>query len=211
MIRTSPDGEPEKAPLGILTDHLGTVRAIVDAVGALVNQTTYDSFGQVLVETNSLLGDRYKFTGRELNSGNDYYYRARTYNASQGRFGSLDQIRFEGRDANLFAYSLNSPINFSDPTGNLTAAESAVILGSATGAAVTIAGGLGCLLGQANDNNADTSREALIELVGGTLVFTAIEIALGLAALSSPVPPAVFVLGSAAVAFEVGFVTCALV
>jgi len=58
----------------------------------LVNQTTYDSFGQVLNETNSLLGDRFKFTGRELNSGSDYYYRARQYSASSGRFGSLDPI-----------------------------------------------------------------------------------------------------------------------
>ena len=54
-----------------LVDHLGTVRAITDAAGMLVNQTTYDSFGQVLNETNSLLGDRFKFTGRELNSGSD--------------------------------------------------------------------------------------------------------------------------------------------
>ena len=103
-----------------LTDHLGTVRAVVDAVGAIVNQTTYDSFGQVLVETNSLFGDRYKFTGRELNSGSDYYYRARTYNARSGRFGALDSIRFRGGTANLYSYTLNSPASFTDPTGNFS-------------------------------------------------------------------------------------------
>lgn len=106
-----------------LADHLGTVRAITDAVGMLVNQTTYDSFGQVLTETNSLLGDRFKFTGRELNSGSDYYYRARQYNASSGRFGSLDQIGFSAGDANLYRFVNNSPTFATDPTGNTTVVE----------------------------------------------------------------------------------------
>lgn len=103
-----------------LTDHLGTVRGITDAVGMLVNQTTYDSFGQVLNEANSLIGDRFKFAGRELNSGNDYFYRARIYNASQGRFGSLDPIRFGGNDSSLYRYVLNGGINASDPTGTIS-------------------------------------------------------------------------------------------
>lgn len=110
-----------------IMDHLGTVRAVADATGLFVNQTKYDSFGQVLTETNSLFGDRFKFTGRELNLGSDYYYRARTYNASQGRFGSLDPIRFGGRDPNLYRYVANSSLTATDPTGNLLLEDYAFI------------------------------------------------------------------------------------
>ena len=103
-----------------LTDHLGTVRGIIGMAGALVNQTTFDSFGQVLNETDSLFGDRFKFTGRELNSGNDYFYRSRTYNARNGRFLLLDSIRFSGLDTNLYRYAGNSATNANDPLGTLS-------------------------------------------------------------------------------------------
>ena len=89
----------------------------------MVNQTTYDSFGQVLEETNSLLGDRYKFTGRELNTGSDYYYRARIFGASAGRFTSLDPIGFRSSSANLYRYVENSPLDQVDPSGEVSVAE----------------------------------------------------------------------------------------
>ena len=100
-----------------MPDHLRTVRAITNAIGLTINQTIYDSFGRVLAEINAQLGDRFKFTGRELNSGNDYYYRARTYNASQARFTSLDPIRFDSSDANLYRYVSNNSLVGVDPSG----------------------------------------------------------------------------------------------
>ena len=109
----------------------------------LVNQTTYDSFGQVLNETNSLLGDRFKFTGRELNSGSDYYYRARQYSASSGRFGSLDPIGFGGFDANLFRYVNNNSISFQDPSGTTAAVSNAIKLGVQGGLRGAVQG-VGC-------------------------------------------------------------------
>ena len=111
-----------------LADHLGTVRGIVDTAGALVNQTTYDSFGQVLSETNSLFGDRYKFVGRELNSESDYYFRAREYNSGSGRFGSLDPAGFFAGDSNLYRYVENSTLNFNDPTGKIIRPTSLLLL-----------------------------------------------------------------------------------
>ena len=156
-----------------LTDHLGTVRGVVDSAGVLVNQTTYDSFGQVLNETNALFGDRYKFTGRELNSGNDYYYRTRTYNSSSGRFTSNDTIGFFGRTANLAEFVLNGPVNFVDPTG--TASISYAVVLEVVGTASAFAFGLGCLLGnEAESNNPKTGnsvpkpQEGYDELYAGT-------------------------------------------
>jgi hypothetical protein len=44
-------------------------------------------------------------------------YRARWYAPQLGRFISEDPIGFNGGDVNLYAYVLNNPANFRDPTG----------------------------------------------------------------------------------------------
>jgi uncharacterized protein RhaS with RHS repeats len=45
------------------------------------------------------------------------YYRARYYDASNGRFISEDPIGFDAGDGNLTRYVGNSPTNFRDPSG----------------------------------------------------------------------------------------------
>ncbi|MFM6253654.1 MAG: RHS repeat domain-containing protein, partial [Dolichospermum sp.] len=76
-----------------LTDHLGTVRDLVNNSGAVVNHFVYDSFGQVISEINPAIDTRYLFTGREFDQEIGlYYYRARYYDATNGRFISLDPI-----------------------------------------------------------------------------------------------------------------------
>jgi RHS repeat-associated protein len=45
------------------------------------------------------------------------YYRARWYDANQGRFVSEDPIGFLGRDVNFYGYVHNAPLRFVDPTG----------------------------------------------------------------------------------------------
>ena len=101
-----------------LTDHLGTIRTIAEAAGMLVNQTTYDSYGQILAETNSQLGDRFKFTGREsIRTPGQFYSRARVYDASIGSFISLDPVLFSANDTNLYRYVGNFTSGATDPTG----------------------------------------------------------------------------------------------
>lgn len=46
-----------------------------------------------------------------------YYYRARYYNPSTGRFMSPDPIGFNGGDTNLYRYCGNNPVNCIDPDG----------------------------------------------------------------------------------------------
>jgi RHS repeat-associated protein len=97
-----------------LQDHLGSTVAITDAGGALMEQTSYDSFGN---QTTSL-STRYQYTGREYDAFSGfYYYRARWYDADLGRFISEDPIGFEGGDINLFAYVANRPTMLRDPLG----------------------------------------------------------------------------------------------
>ena len=103
-----------------LTDHLGSIRDIIDAVGNVINHVEYDSFGNILLETNPEFGDRFKFTGREwLSELGLYYYRARFYDPVTGRFISQDPIGFFGGDQNLYGYVGNRPVTFTDPTGNV--------------------------------------------------------------------------------------------
>ena len=66
---------------------------------------------------------------------------SRTYYASQGRFGSIDPIRFGSGTANLFGYVGNSPINSIDPSGMFT------VYGVVVGQSKNVAAVVGCAIG----------------------------------------------------------------
>jgi len=104
-----------------LTDHLGTVRDIVNAAGAAAAHVEYGVFGQVLSANSPGVADRFLFTGRELDGETGlYFYRARYYAPTLGRFISVDPISFSSGDLNLYRYANNSPLLFADPTGTMT-------------------------------------------------------------------------------------------
>jgi RHS repeat-associated protein len=85
-------------------------------VGA-VYTAGYDAFGNKVVDGGSG-GDRFLYTGREWDGPiGQYYYRARYYSPTIGRFGSEDPLGFSGGDANLYRYVDNSPTNAVDPSG----------------------------------------------------------------------------------------------
>ena len=101
-----------------VTDHLGTVRDLVDGSGTVLNHITYDSFGNVVGESDGSVDSRYLFTGREWDEEIGlYYYRARYYDAGIGRFIGEDPIGFDGGDWNLYGYVGNSPLTRIDPFG----------------------------------------------------------------------------------------------
>jgi len=100
-----------------LTDHLGSVRRLVDPSGAVIADYTYDSFGKVIEQSGSVYNP-YGYTGRVLDRRSGLmYYRARYYDPSVGRFTTKDPIGFAGGDMNLYAYVSNDPVNFVDPLG----------------------------------------------------------------------------------------------
>jgi len=104
--------------LWMLTDHLGTVTDLVDSTGAAVNHIQYDSFGNVISESNPAAATRYRFTGREFDAETElYYYRARYYDAALARFLSEDPIGFAAGDPNLYRYVGNTPTGHRDPWG----------------------------------------------------------------------------------------------
>jgi RHS repeat-associated protein len=102
----------------------------------VLDEITYDSFGNVLNETNSSAGDRFKFTARELDAALSlYYYRARWYDLQIGRFLREDPLSFTAGDTNLYRYVFNSPVNFRDPSGELPPIVIVVFMGAVVGAA----------------------------------------------------------------------------
>ncbi len=107
----------------LLTDHLGSISDLVDNSGTVVNHLTYDSYGNVISETDSTVDSRYRFTGREWDEEIDlYYYRARYYNGDTGRFISIDPISFDSGTYNLYGYVDNNPVSNVDPFGLLVVA-----------------------------------------------------------------------------------------
>ena len=96
---------------------LGSVREF-QHVGTVLDHVVYDSFGNIVTETNSANGDRFKFTGMQLTRViSQYYDDARWYSATRGTFISLDPMGFSAGGLNLYAYVTNDPSNAVDTTG----------------------------------------------------------------------------------------------
>lgn len=105
----------------VLQDHLGSTRALVSSAGVLVQSIDYDSFGKAIVAGSP--STRYLYTGRELDAESGlFYFRARYYDSSTGRFTNEDPIGFDGGSWNTQIYVDNSPIAWNDATGNFAAA-----------------------------------------------------------------------------------------
>ena len=101
-----------------LTDHEGSVRDVVDNSGSVLDHIKYDSFGNILSQSNSADAMRLAYTGQQYDSQTGLYYdHARYYDPSTGRFLSTDPAGFTAGDENLYRYVGNSPVDSTDPTG----------------------------------------------------------------------------------------------
>lgn len=83
--------------------------------GATQTQCTYEPFGQTTVTGPT--GGTFQYTGRENDGTGLYYYRARYYHPTLGRFISEDPIEFGGGQTNLYSYVGNDPLGYVDPGG----------------------------------------------------------------------------------------------
>jgi RHS repeat-associated protein len=83
---------------------------------SLIDQVTYDGFGNVTSETQPSNGDRWKYTGREYDNTIGLQRNGARYLAN-GRWTAEDPSGFGGDDPNLYRYAGNNPINGTDPSG----------------------------------------------------------------------------------------------
>ena len=106
-------------------DRLGSIVALTNASGAVVERYAYTGFGQSEIRnaTGALLaesghGNRFRYTGREWVPVLGLYdYRNRYYSVSLARFLGADPIGFGASDANLYRYVKNNPSDRTDPYG----------------------------------------------------------------------------------------------
>ncbi len=98
-------------------DGLGSVTSLTNSSGAAAQTYTYDSFGNVTASSGSLTNP-FQYTGREMDPGL-YYYRARYYDATLGRFTGEDPLRFGSGDSNFYNYVGQDPTNYMDATGRI--------------------------------------------------------------------------------------------
>ena len=121
VVKIGAEGEPET--FYYITDHLGSVRAIADAEGNVVERNDYYPFGAQHARSDyAQLGNRYKFNGKEEEEVGGLKwldYGARRYDATLGRWMAVDPLGEASMGSSLFAFCSNNPVNRIDPTGML--------------------------------------------------------------------------------------------
>ena len=107
-----------------LQDHIGSTSAVLDRYGRLVSYLSYTPFGEV-VGSQSIGNSHAKlqFTGQERDESIGLnYYGARHYDPFAGRFTTADSLvpnPYDLQSYNRYAYVLNNPVKYVDPTGHV--------------------------------------------------------------------------------------------
>ena len=110
------------------TDDLGSVMALTNGTGEVVERYRYDDFGRPSFLNaagasiaRSVVGNPLTFTGQRFDPETGFYaFRTRNLDPATGRFTSRDSIGIWGDGANLgngTTYVGNNPHSFVDPTG----------------------------------------------------------------------------------------------
>ncbi len=99
-------------------DQVGSLRAISNANGNIVKEITYDTFGNILSDTNPSFRVPFGFAGGLYDPDTKLTrFGYRDYDAYTGKWTAKDPIGFAGGDSNLYGYVLGDSVGFFDPDG----------------------------------------------------------------------------------------------
>ena len=93
-------------------DHISSNRITTNNQGNTVYQANFQPYGNIFTEEGT---EKYKFSNKELDSSNLYYFGARYYNSNTGRFTQVDPIF--NPSISPYSYANNNPLKYIDPTG----------------------------------------------------------------------------------------------
>ncbi|HZF17535.1 MAG TPA: RHS repeat-associated core domain-containing protein [Steroidobacteraceae bacterium] len=102
-----------------LTNWQGSTTTLVNQSGTLNATYHYGPYGEGTNWTpaDALTGNPFRYTGRRVDPETGlYYYRARYYSPTTGRFLQTDPIGTKD-DLNLYAFTRHDPLNHFDPNG----------------------------------------------------------------------------------------------
>ena len=102
-------------------NQVNSLRAVVDSSGLLVKRIDYDSFGNVILDTDPFFRVPFGFAGGLYDPDTGLVrFGARDYDPEIGHWTAKDPIDFGGGSVNLYEYVLDDPVNWIDPLGLVT-------------------------------------------------------------------------------------------
>jgi RHS repeat-associated protein len=107
-------------------DATGSVAAVRQNSGAVLNRYAFEPFGSSLLRTETM-SNPFQFVGQfgvQTDADGGIFMRARHYQGRSGQFMQDDPIRLAGGDANLRRYVENDPTSFVDPRGTYKEGDS---------------------------------------------------------------------------------------
>ena len=99
-------------------DQVGSLRAVSDSNHNIIKEVTYDTFGNILSDSNEAFRVPFGFAGGlKDNDTGLVRFGYRDYDPYTGKWTAKDPIGFSGGDSNLYGYVLGNPVSFVDPEG----------------------------------------------------------------------------------------------
>ncbi|MFE9749462.1 RHS repeat-associated core domain-containing protein [Saccharothrix saharensis] len=138
------------ARYGAITDHQGSVLALVDTNGNLAAEYSYTPYGVVTAAGAAAASNPFRYLGAYQLQRGHYLLGYRIYDSAYARFRSPDPT---GQEPNPYNYAQGDPINNSDPTGASTASTQGSTIGGFIGTGLGIGlvstcaatAGVGCI------------------------------------------------------------------
>ena len=117
-------------------DQVGSLRVVTNSAGSVIKRVDYDSFGNILNDSNPTFEIPFGFAGGLYDRDTGLvHFGFRDYDSDIGRWTAKDPIGFGGDDVDLYGYCINDPLNLIDPLGlrKLTQQEREKLVNTAKG------------------------------------------------------------------------------